>query len=175
MNEMTNIGSGITLVRPFLEFHKKELNNVTKKYFKKSIKDPSNQNKKFLRTNVRDLLKILQKRGLNFNQIIRSIDNIKSSKETLNFYLEKSLKHLAKFNRQETILDLKKFKKEPKEIKFKIVNKIVKNRSGSYYPPRSKKVLSLIARFENNSHKKCTLGGCIFERKKNLLYVTKEV
>ena len=66
------------------------------------------------------------------------------------------------------------FKKEPKEVKFKIINKIVKNRTLSYYPPRSQKVLNLISRFESKNPKKCTLGGCIFERRKNLLHVTRE-
>ena len=66
------------------------------------------------------------------------------------------------------------FKKEPEEVKFKIINKIVKNRTDSYYPPRSKKVLNLIIGFERRDLKKCTLGGCIFERKNNLLHVSKE-
>ena len=35
--------------------------------------------------------------------------------------------------------------KEPKEIKFKIINTIVKERALSYYPPRSEKVLNLIS------------------------------
>ena len=60
------------------------------------------------------------------------------------------------------------------EVKFKIINRIVKNRALSYYPPRSQKVLNLISRFEAKNPKKCTLGGCIFERKKNLLHVTRE-
>ena len=66
------------------------------------------------------------------------------------------------------------FHKEPKEIKFKIINTIVKERALSYYPPRSEKVLNLISRFEANNPKKCTLGGCIFEKKKNQLHVTRE-
>ena len=55
------------------------------------------------------------------------------------------------------------------------INNIVKKRSNSYYPPRSKKVLNLIDGFQTNRIKKCTLGGCIFERKKSLLYVSKEL
>ena len=63
---------------------------------------------------------------------------------------------------------------EPNEVKFRVINKIVKNRTSSYYPPRSQKVINLISRFEGSSLKKCTLGGCIFERRKNLLHVSKE-
>ena len=43
-----------------------------------------------------------------------------------------------------------------------LINKIVTNRSNSYYPPRAKKVLNLISGFQSNNLKKCTLGVCIF-------------
>ena len=140
----------------------------------KTIKDPSNKNKKFLRTNIRDLTRILEAKGVKLDQIIRSIKNISSTKDTINFYVNRSLKKIVKFRKREAILDLKMFKMEPGEVKFRIINNIVKNRTSSYYAPRSKKVLNLITRFERNNLKKCTLGGCIFEKKKNLLHVTKE-
>ena len=47
-------------------------------------------------------------------------------------------------------------------------------RAKTYYPPRSQKVLNLINRFEDNKLKKCTLGGCMFEKRKNLLHVSRE-
>tara|TARA_B100000029_G_scaffold263060_1_gene259247 strand:+ start:1196 stop:2218 length:1023 start_codon:yes stop_codon:yes gene_type:complete len=174
MSQSTNLKYGIKLIRPFLEFKKNQIKYISKKIFKKTIKDPSNKNRKFLRTNIREITKMLEDRGLNFDQIIRSIRNISSTREAINFYVNRSLKKFVKFKKKETILDLKMFKKEPQEVKFKIINTIVKNRASSYYPPRSQKVLNLISRFEAKNPKKCTLGGCIFERRKNLLHVTKE-
>ncbi len=174
MSQSTKLKHGIKLVRPFLEFKKDELKYISKKVFKETIEDPSNENKKFLRTNIRELIRLLENKGLNFDQIIRSIQNISSTKEAINFYVNRSLSQFVKFKKRETIIDLKMFKKEPKEVKFKIINKIVKNRTLSYYPPRSQKVLNLISRFESKNPKKCTLGGCIFERRKNLLHVTRE-
>ena len=111
---------------------------------------------------------------LNFERIIRSIQNISSSKEAINFYVTRSIKKFVKFRKKETILNLKQFRKEPKEIRFRIINNIVKKRTNSYYPPRSEKVLNLINNFQANNLKKCTLGGCIFERKRNFLYVSNE-
>ena len=84
------------------------------------------------------------------------------------------MKKFVKFEKNSTILNLVQFQKEPQEIRFRIINDIVKKRSNSYYPPRSKKVINLINGFKSNRIKKCTLGGCIFERKKSLLYVSKE-
>ena len=56
------------------------------------------------------------------------------------------MKKLCTFKKK-TILNLKKFQKEPQEIRFRIINKIIKKRTKSYYPPRSKKVLNLIDGF----------------------------
>ena len=174
MKEMTILKSGISLIRPLLEFKKTQLISIAKKNFGKIFKDPSNKNKKFLRTNIRNLKKTLQKKGIDFEKIIRSIKNITSSKEAINFYVNKSMKKFVQFKKNETILDLRQFKKEPGEVKFRIINNIVKKRSNSYYPPRSEKVLNLIHNFQGKNLKKCTLGGCIFERKKEFLHVSKE-
>ena len=64
------------------------------------------------------------------------------------------------------------FQKEPADVRFKIINTIVKNRAAnSYYPPRAKKVLNLINRFRSKSNQKSTLGGCIFEKKRKTLFM----
>ena len=174
MSEKTKLTDGVYLLRPFLNSYKSELSYVAKKIFKKTLKDPSNRNEKFLRTNIRNLKKILEEKGLNSERIMNSIKNISLTKEAINFYVEKSMKKIVKFKKTKTILNLVDFKKEPKEIKFRIINNIVKKRAKSYYPPRSYKVVNLINRFEVTKLKKCTLGGCIFEKRDNFLYVSQE-
>ncbi len=174
MSEKTKIKNNIILLRPFLEINKKDLSYVAKRIFGKSIKDPTNSNKKFLRTKIRDLKKILEQKGLDIKSIARSIKNISLTKDAINFYVSKSMRKFVKFKKKETILNLSDFKKEPEEIKFRIINRVVRMRAKTYYPPRSQKVLNLINRFEDNKLKKCTLGGCMFEKRKNLLHVSRE-
>ena len=174
MNEITTLKQGTSLIRPLLDFKKNELISITKHTFNKFFKDPSNKNRKFLRTNIRELKKNLEKKGIDIEKIVRSIKNIASTKEAINFYVERSIKKYITFKGKLTILNLEKFRQEPKEIKFKIVNKIIKKTTNSYYPPRSKKVLNLIDGFQRNRIKKLTLGGCIFERKNRFLFVSKE-
>ena len=174
MSEKTKIKNNIILLRPFLEINKKDLSYVAKRIFGKSIKDPTNSNKKFLRTKIRDLKKILEQKGLDIKSIARSIKNISSTKDAINFYVSKSMRKFVKFKKKETVLNLSDFKKEPEEIKFRIINRVVRMRAKTYYPPRSQKVLNLINRFEDNKLKKCTLGGCMFEKRKNLLHVSRE-
>ncbi len=175
MREMTTLNNSISLIRPFLDFKKKELLKIAKTEFGEVIKDPSNKNKKFLRTNIRDLKKDLEKKGINIEKIIRSIKNLALTKDAIDFYVARSIKNFVSFEKKITILNLSKFQKEPQEIRFRIINNIVKDRSNSYYPPRSKKILNLMDAFQRNRIKKCTLGGCIFERKKSYLHVSKEL
>ena len=174
MNEITTLKQGTSLIRPLLDFKKNELISITKHTFNKFFKDPSNKNRKFLRTNIRELKKNLEKKGIDIEKIVRSIKNIASTKDAINSYVERSIKKYITFKGKLTILNLEKFRQEPKEIKFKIVNKIIKKTTNSYYPPRSKKVLNLIDGFQRNRIKKLTLGGCIFERKNRFLFVSKE-
>ena len=59
MNTTTVFDSGVKIFRPFLNHNKKNLVFLAKKVFGTYVKDPSNYNKKFLRSNVRKLLPIL--------------------------------------------------------------------------------------------------------------------
>ena len=175
MQEMTILKNGTRLIRPLLDFKKVDLKNIAKKKFGKIFKDPSNKNKRFLRTNIRELKNNLVNKGLEVDKIMRSIKNIASTKQAIDFYVSESIKKLVSFESKITIINFKKFKSQPQEIKFRIINSVVKKRSNSYYPPRSKKVFNLIEGFQTNRIKKCTLGGCIFERKKTYLHVSKEL
>ena len=174
MHEMTILKKGTSLIRPLLDFKKNELISIARDTFSKFFEDPSNKNKKFLRTNIRELKSNLEKKGIDIEKIVRSIKNIASTKEAIDFYVEKSIKNSVLFKKKLTILDLEKFKKEPQEIKLKIINKIIKKITNAYYPPRSKKVLNLIEGFQNKRIKKCTLGACVFERREKFLFVSKE-
>ena len=174
MQEMTTLKNGITLIRPLLEFKKTELIHIAKNIFGKILKDPTNKNKKFLRTNIRVLKQNLENKGINIEKISKSIKNIASTREAIDFYVAKSMKKFVIFENKKAILNFVKFQKEPLEIRFRIMNSVIKNISKSYYPPRSIKVLNLIEGFQRIRVKKRTLGGCIFEKKKNFLHVTKE-
>jgi len=66
------------------------------------------------------------------------------------------------------------FSEESEEIIFKFFSDVLSLISGSYYPPRSKKVANLIYRLKKNKFTKSTLGGCIVEIKDNFILISKE-
>ena len=96
MKPVSKINNQVNLYRPLLDIKKKFLIKISKNIFGKYIKDPSNKNKKYLRTKIRNLKKPLEKSGIKYEQIFRSIQNLSLSKITLDEYLNKIFKELIK-------------------------------------------------------------------------------
>ena len=65
---------------------------ISKNTFGKYFKDPSNKNTKYLRTRVRNLKKPLEKSGIKYEQIFKSIQNLSFSRATLDGYFDKILR-----------------------------------------------------------------------------------
>ena len=62
---------------------------ISKKIFGNFIRDPSNKNLKYLRTKVRNLKKPLEKSGVEYEQIFKSIRNLSESRDSLDNFLKK--------------------------------------------------------------------------------------
>ena len=91
----TKLNSKIKLCRPLLDVKK-----ITWKNFEKNLgrffKDPTNTNKKYLRTKIRLLRKPLSESGLDYDQIIKSINNLASSKAILDEYYKNIFNKVVK-------------------------------------------------------------------------------
>ena len=175
MDKDIKLSKEVKLIRPLLEFKKQELKYIAKKSFGKVFKDPTNVNKKYLRTKVRSLKKQLEKSGIHHDQILRSINNLASTRDTLNNYLKRVVQSSTKKVTNKVLVNLKEIKQESEEIKLKLLSMVIKNFSKSYYPPRSKKVLNALKRLNSSKKTKLTLGGCLLEKSGNYLYITKEM
>ena len=174
MKSSTVLDGKIKLLRPLLDIKKADLIFTAKKIFGKVFKDPSNTNKKYLRTRMRSLKKILETSGISHEQIIRSIKNLASSSNTLNKYIEKIYKLNVKKEKKRIYINFRNILIETKEVQLKILSKVIVVFSKSYYPPRSKKILNVINTLVSGEQKKMTLSGCIIEKYGNQLLVRKE-
>jgi len=176
MSENVKYSNRLKIVRPFLYFKKKDLKYVTLKYFKTYIKDPSNRDEKFLRIRVRKYKKAMEKEGLDTRKIIKTVDNLVSANQALNFYKKKALyKHASFLSKNRCLINNKIFSEEAGEIIFKFFSDILSLVSGAYYPPRSKKIINLINRIKKDKFSKSTLGGCVVEKKDNFTLISKEL
>ena len=174
MKPLSKLDKKIDLFRPLLDVKKHSLIKISKQIFKKFFNDPSNKNTKFLRTKIRNLKKPLMKSGINYDQIIKSINNLASSNELLDKYLEEIFKDLIRVSKNQIFIDFKKFIKLNLEVKIKLINKSIKILKKNYYNPRTKKVKFLLSALEKHNFKKATLGGCQFFKKKDVLILMVE-
>jgi tRNA(Ile)-lysidine synthase len=174
MKKITKLSARIKLIRPLLEIKKKDLTYTAKSIFKKFIKDPSNKDKKYLRTKIRLLINNFEKNGINLDQITRSINNLASTRDTLNNYISKIIKSCVKIKGSKTYIKTKSLFIESDEIQIKILGNVIKRISKNYYPPRTMKILNLLKRVKSKKNIKFTLGGCILERSKDNLVILRE-
>ena len=118
----------------------------------------------------------MEKEGLDTRKIIKTVDNLVSANQALNFYKNKALyKHASFISKNRCLINKQIFSEEAGEITFKFFSDIFSLIAGTYYPPRSKKVMSLIDRVKKDGFSKCTLGGCIVEEKNNFILISKEL
>tara|TARA_Y100000768_G_scaffold188359_1_gene141106 strand:+ start:179 stop:1201 length:1023 start_codon:yes stop_codon:yes gene_type:complete len=175
MQSSVKIQRYLRLHRPLLEIKKRDLTKISKIVFGEYISDPSNRNTKYLRVKIRKLKKPLMNSGISYDQIIKSINNLASSKATLEKFMIKKSKELIKKKVNGRIfIDLKKFNRLNEEIQIRVINDVIKKLQNNYYNPRSKKVVNLIKNIKDKAFKKRTLSKCIFERQKDQLSIKKE-
>ena len=169
MKQLSKIDNRVNLYRPLLDIKKKFLIKISKNTFGKYFQDPSNKNKKFLRTKVRSLKKPLEKSGIKYEQIFKSIQNLSLSKITLEGYFNKIFKDLIKKENDKILISLSGYNNLNYDTKIALINEAVKRLKKNYYDLRSKKIKILIKKFKRINFKRSTLGGCIFYKKNGYL------
>ncbi len=175
MKQVNQLNKDIRLVRPLLDFKKKQLIKISKLAFGKYFKDPTNFNIKYQRTKIRSLKKHLEDSGINYDQVFKSIKNLASSRDTLDAYFSSIYKKTINKKRNKIYINVKNFFNYNDEIKMRVLMNSITNLTNSYYAPRSKKVLNLIKNIKDTSGlRKLTLGGCHILKDKNYLILSKE-
>ena len=167
----------INLIRPLINFEKKDLTYIVSKVFDSYVDDPSNQDDSYTRVRIRKLIKNLQLEGLDNNKFFLTIKNLKLSNETIKYYVEKNLNENSFYSKNKSVIILKKeFFNQPHEIVFRSLMQVIKFIGKKYYTVRGRKLDSVIESIKliNNSSFKITLGNCIIKKVNNSILVSKE-
>jgi len=174
MKQINQLDGKINLVRPLLDFKKVQLTKIAKVIFSKFYKDPSNKNTKYLRTRIRNLKKSIESSGISYDQILKSIKNLASSRDTLDSYFNNIYKNTVQKKKNIILINLKKLNNLNQEMKMRVFKKSIKDFTNAYYSLRTKKIFNLIKQIEEQNRVKRTLGGCVILREKNHIILEKE-
>ena len=165
----------INLIRPLINFDKKDLIYISNHIFGSHVEDPSNLDDKFKRVKIRNFIRKLEMEGLDRNKFFLTIKNLKFANETIKFYNKKNLKENTFFSKDKNVVLLKKdFFSQSQEVVFRSFSEIIKFVGKKYYPSRGKKIDKIIQLIKSNSSIKITLGGCIIKKVNETVIISKE-
>ena len=174
LGEITQI-QNINLLRPLIKFDKKDLLFVSKFVFEFYVDDPSNYNTKFNRIRIRNFIDRLKLIGLNKKKFQLTIENLKSSDETIRFYVERNKKVNSKVNERKKELILKEdFFDNSYEVVFRSLTDLIHFIGKKQNPVRGKKIDNILNKIKKRRLFKETLGGCVIKMINRTVILTKE-
>ena len=163
------------LFRPLLNQEKKDLIYVSKQVFNLFLKDPTNYEDKYLRIRIRKLIKDLEINGLDKRKFKKTINNLKSSNDVINYYVNQNLiVNSSSVDKSKKLILNENFFMQPSEVVFRSFSQSLKIVSNKYYPARGKKIDIIIRDIKNNQSLKKTLGGCIIEKFNQTVIISEE-
>ncbi len=173
--EETIFNDKLKILRPLIGFKKTDLDYVTNTVFKFKFEDPSNQNTKFKRIRIRNLIYNLKSEGLDLEKLRLTINNLSDSNLTINYYVKENINLNSKYYKKNHHYILNKsFFNQPNEIVFRSLVNLFKSIGKKYYPPRGKSVIQLLSKFRSGEVKKINISGCILEKINNSFIIYKE-
>jgi tRNA(Ile)-lysidine synthase len=165
----------VNLIRPLLNFDKKDLIYISNYIYSTYVKDPSNEDDKFKRVKIRNFLKQLKAEGLDRNKFLLTIKNLKFANEAMKFYTKKNLdENVIFFKKQKYVILNNLFFNHSNEVVFRSFTEVIKLVGKKYYPSRGKKIEKIIQSINAKASLKLTLGGCLIKKVNQTVIVSKE-
>ncbi len=165
----------INLIRPLLNFKKKDLEFISRHVFNFFVKDPSNENIDFKRIKIRKIISRFKKSGIDKNKLFLTLRNLKSSNNTIKFYIEQNKQLNTFLDKKNNRLFLNElFFKQPYEVVFRSLSDSLKTIGGKYFSARGKKIDNIMLMIKKNTLRKETLAACIIKKVNQTVIITKE-
>ena len=167
--------ASINLIRPLLDFEKKDLEFISNHVFNFYVNDPSNEDSKYQRIKIRNIISEFKKNGLDKDKLFLTLKNLKKSNQALIFYIEQN-KELNSFlykNNRELVLN-ENFFNHPYEVVFRSLTDSLKIIGDKYNFTRGKKIDLILDKIKKNTLKKETLAGCVIKKVNQTVIITKE-
>ncbi len=174
LGESTQI-QNINLIRPLINFDKKDLLFISKFIFNFYVNDPSNYDLKFNRIKIRNFIKQLKSIGLSKIKFQLTIENLKRSDQTIRFYVERNKKINTSRNLGKKDLFLKEdFFDNSYEVVFRSLSDLIHYVGKKQNSVRGKKIDNILRKIKNKTLFKETLGGCVIKMVNQTVILRKE-
>ena len=165
----------INLIRPLIKFDKKDLIFLSKLIFNFYVDDPSNDDIKFNRVKVRNLIKEFENFGLDKKKFQLTIENLKKSDQSIKFYVEKNKRENSIFNYKKGELILKEnFFNNSHEVIFRSLSDLIHLVGKKPNFVRGKKIEKILNKIKERKLRNETLGGCVIKMVNHTVILTKE-
>jgi len=164
------------ILRPLINLKKIDLIYISEKVFNFYIQDTSNYDTYFKRIRIRNLISNLKNEGLDENKLRLTINNLRDSNETINYYVENNIKVNSFFSKKKSVYILnKEFFNQPHEVVFRSLSNVLKKIGNKYYSSRGKSLNRVLYRIKTKNFYKVTLSGCIIEKINKSVIIYKEI
>ena len=173
--EKKTIFNKINIIRPLLNFNKKDLEFISNYVFNFFVQDISNEDTKYTRIRIRKLIKELQNNGLNKAKLFLTLKNLRKSNHAISFYVENNKKLNSFFQREKKQLILNKnFFDHPYEVVFRSISDSIQLIGNKHNSVRGKKIANILEKIRQKDLKKETLGGCVIKKVNQTVIIAKE-
>lgn len=174
--------NSVFLLKPLLDFHKSSLQKYLKNKKINWIEDPSNNNKTFLRTKVRNIMRskemkeIIPDTDLLVDRLALNAKNAARARTALEIICEEEMRKNVTLHKEGYItLNHTEFFNLNEEIGLKILSSCLITISGEHHnKPRLNSLEGLYFHLKSKKTAK-TLWGCEIVIKKGLIYVYREI
>lgn len=152
------IREGLTLVRPLLGVQRADLRRYLEAEGVSWNEDPSNEDMRFERIRFRKAMEVLEPLGLTVDALAAVAANMGQAREALDWFTFLAWQDQVRLEAGAVVISHGKFRVQPAEISYRLLQHALMRTSGAAYPPRRAPMLDLLAKLR--SGRGGTLSGC---------------
>ena len=156
---------GLRILRPLLKISKGRLIATCSAFNQDWVVDPSNQDTRYCRVKIRQLMPYIEKAGLESNKMVRLASAMEKLRNAFNNFSVSFIKNNGGILKTGIAwINLSSFEKLPNKFKELLLLRLLVIIGGASWPSSKKKITRLIYSLKQEKVTKITLGGCVIEK-----------
>ena len=156
---------GLRILRPLLKISKGRLIATCSAFNQNWVVDPSNQDTRYCRVKIRQLMPYIEKAGLESNKMVRLASAMEKLRNAFNNFSVSFIKNNGGILKTGIAwINVSGFEKMPNKFKELLLLRLLVTIGGATWPSSKKKITRLIESLKQEKVIRITLGGCVIEK-----------